>query len=839
MRPFDYLGEECYPFAESIPLCTAGGTMEETIGIVKPIDIEEEMRKSYLDYAMSVIVSRALPDVRDGLKPVQRRILYAMDELGLRYTTPHKKSARIVGEVLGKYHPHGDAPVYEAMVRMAQDFSMRYVLIDGQGNFGSVDNDPPAAMRYTEARLSQIAQEMLVDIDKDTVDLAPNFDGSLKEPTVLPARMPNLLLNGASGIAVGMATNIPPHNLGELCDAIAHLIDNPEANVEELSEFVHGPDFPTGGIIYGIEGIKNAYSTGRGRVLIRARTEVQEMAKGRSQIVVRELPYQVNKAALVERIAELVKERRIEGISELRDESDRQGMRIVIELKRDAQPKQVLNNLYKRTAMQSAFFVNMLALVDWQPRVISLKTALQQYIDFRRYVIVRRSQFELRHAQERAHILEGLKIALDHLDEVITTIRQSQSAEAARTNLMKGFNLTQAQAQAILDMQLRRLAALERKKVNDEYTEVLKTIAYLEDLLANPRKVLFLVKDEVAELKAKYGDPRRTEINPEEAKQLSEEDLIPHQRMVVTLTNRGYIKRVPSESYRLQHRGGRGVAGITIRDTEDVRQLLAADTLDTLLLFTNRGRVLSLKCHHIPQDTSRTAKGTPLAKLTSLDEREQVTNIVAISSFDEESFIVFATRSGEIKKTALGNFAFVRSSGLIAMDLEKDDELITARVARKGDEVVLISARAQAIRFSTDNLRPASRTSGGVRGIRLSDDDRLVAMDIVSREAHLLLVTTNGFGKRTSFRAYHSQVRGGRGVKSLNISSKTGTVAAARVVDPSDELLIVSAQGIIIRMSVESIPIQGRIRKGASLMRLDEWDEVVSIACLEGSIINT
>jgi len=806
--------------------------MTGSIGIVKPIDIEEEMRSSYLDYAMSVIVSRALPDVRDGLKPVQRRILYAMHELGLRYTTPHKKSARIVGEVLGKYHPHGDAPVYEAMVRMAQDFSMRYVLIDGQGNFGSVDNDPPAAMRYTEARLSHIAQEMLLDIDKDTVNLAPNFDGSLKEPTVLPARMPSLLLNGASGIAVGMATNIPPHNLGEVCDAIAHLIDNPEAAVDELSDFIHGPDFPSGGIIYGLEGIKNAYSTGKGRVLVRARAGIHEMTKGRSQIVVTEIPYQVNKAALVERIAELVKDRRVEGISELRDESDRQGMRIVIELKRDAQPEQVLNNLYKRTALQSAFFVNMLALIDWQPRIISLKTVLQQYIDFRRDVIVRRSQFELRHAQERAHILEGLKIALDNLDEVIATIRQSQSAETARTNLMKGFNLTQVQAQAILDMQLRRLAALERKKVNDEYTEVLKTIAYLEDLLANPRKVLFLVKDEVTELKAKYGDPRRTEIIPNEIEEFREEDLIHHQRVMITLTSRGYIKRVPSESYRLQQRGGRGVTGIATRDTEDVRQLLGADTLDTLLLFTTRGRVLSLKCYRIPQDTSRTAKGTPLVKLASLDETERVTNIVAVSSFDEESFIVLATTSGEVKKTTLSNFSSVRSSGLIAMDLEKDDELVSARVASKVDDLILISESGQGIRFSVDKLRSASRTSGGVRGIRISEDDHLVAMDIVSPEAHLLLVTTNGFGKRTSFRAYHPQTRGGKGVKSLAVSSKTGRVAAARVVNPSDELLIISAQGIVIRMSVDTIPIQGRIRKGASLMRLDEGDEVVSIACL-------
>jgi len=806
--------------------------MQGEIGTVKPIDIEEEMRTSYLDYAMSVIVARALPDVRDGLKPVQRRILYAMEELGLRYNTSHKKSARIVGEVLGKYHPHGDAPVYEAMVRMAQDFSMRYVLIDGQGNFGSIDNDPPAAMRYTEARLSQIAQEMLVDIDKETVDLLPNFDGSLKEPAVLPARMPNLLLNGAAGIAVGMATNIPPHNLSEVCDAIAHLINSPEASVDEIADIVHGPDFPSGGIIYGLQGIENAYSTGRGRILVRAKADIQETSKGRFQIVVTELPYQVNKAALVERIAELVKERRVEGISELRDESDREGMRIVIELKRDAQPEQVLNNLYKRTAMQSAFFVNMLALIDLQPRVINLKTALQQFIDFRRGVIVRRSQFELRHARERAHILEGLKIALDHLDEVIATIRQSQSVEAARTALMKGFNLTQAQAQAILDMQLRRLAALERKKVNDEYTEVLKTIAYLEDLLANPRKVLFLVKEDVTEIKSKYGDPRRTQIIPKEVEEFREEDLIHNQRVVLTLTHRGYIKRVPIESYRLQQRGGRGVTGITTRDVEGVRQLLVANTLDTLLLFTNRGKVFSLKCFRIPQDTSRTAKGTPLAKLTSLDEKEQVTNMVAIPSFDEESFIVLATSSGEIKKTALSNFASVRSSGLIATDLEKDDELVSARVARKGDEVIMVSRNAQAIRFSTDKLRPASRTSGGVRGVGLSADDRLVGMDIVSPGAHLLLVTTNGFGKRTSLYAYRPQARGGKGVKSLRISSKTGKIAAARVVAPGDELLITSAQGIVIRMIVESIPLQGRIRKGASLMKLDQGDEVVSIACL-------
>ncbi|MBE0414953.1 MAG: DNA gyrase subunit A [Dehalococcoidia bacterium] len=798
------------------------------IGAVKPVDIEEEMRGSYLDYAMSVIVSRALPDVRDGLKPVQRRILYAMGELGLTHTGAHKKSARIVGEVLGKYHPHGDAPVYEAMVRMAQDFSMRYVLIDGQGNFGSVDNDPPAAMRYTEARLSPIAEEMLFDIDKETVNLVPNFDGSLREPAVLASRLPNLLLNGASGIAVGMATNIPPHNLSEISDAISHLIDNPEAAVDEFTDFIKGPDFPTAGIIFGLEGIKNAYTTGRGKIVVRARADIEEIAKGRHRIVVTELPYQVNKAALVERIAELVKGKKIEGIAELRDESDRQGMRIVIELRKDAQPGQVLNNLYKHTAMQSAFFVNMLALIDGQPRVISLKTALQQYINFRQEIIVRRTHFELRHAKERAHILEGLKIALDHLDEVIDTIRRSQSAEAARTNLMNSFNLTQAQAQAILEMQLRRLAALERKKVTEEYTEVLKTIAYMEDLLANPRKILFLIKEEMGELKAKYGDPRRTEIVEEEPEEFRAEDLIPHQRVVLTLTNRGYIKRVPSESYRLQLRGGRGVMGAP--EAGGVRFLLVADTLDTLLFFTNRGRVFSLKCYRLPQDTSRTAKGTPLVKLTSIDEGERVTELLAVSGFVPGDFMVMATRSGEIKKTALEEFASVRSSGLIAMGLEKDDELVAARVAQQGAEVILVTERGQAIRFAIAELRAASRTSGGVRAIQLSPGDHVVAMNVVSPKAYLLVVTTNGFGKRTPLVNYRPQARGGRGIKSISITPKSGGVIAGHIVDPSDELMILSAQGNVIRIRVEEISIQGRIRRGVSLMKLDEGDQVVAIA---------
>jgi len=800
------------------------------IGAVKPVDIEEEMKSSYLDYAMSVIVSRALPDVRDGLKPVQRRILYAAGELGLTHSSAHKKSARIVGEVLGKYHPHGDAPVYEAMVRMAQDFSLRYLLIDGQGNFGSVDNDPPAAMRYTEARLSQIAQEMLLDIDKETVELVPNFDGTLSEPTVLPSRIPNLLINGASGIAVGMATNIPPHNLGEVSDAICYLIDNPEASVEELTDFVRGPDFPTAGIIFGREGIKNAYATGKGKVLIRARYSIDELAKGRHHIVVTELPYQVNKAALVTRIADLVKARRIEGIAELRDESDRQGIRIVIELRKDAQAEQVLNNLFKHTAMQSAFFVNMLALIDGQPRVISLKTALQQYIDFRQEVIGRRSRFELRHAKERAHILEGLKIALDHVDEVIEEIRRSPSAEAARKNLMTSFSLTQVQAQAILDMQLRRLAALEREKLIEEYTEVLKTIAYLEDLLANPRKILFLVKEDIAELKTKYGDPRRTEIVEEEPEEFREEDLIHHKKVVIALTSRGYIKRMPIETYRVQQRGGRGVMGIAIREAESVRLLLVADTLDTLLFFTNRGRVYSLKCYRVPQEMSRTAKGIPLIKLISVDETEQVTEILAVSSFVPGESMIMATRRGVIKRSAIGEFAAVRANGLIAMRIGKGDELVAARVAHKSDEVILVTEGAQAIRFALGGLRNASRTSGGVRAIHLAPDDHVVAMDIVSPDAYLMVITKNGFGKCTPLSNYRLQARGGAGVKSLSL--KVGRVVAARVVNTTDEVMILSAQGVIIRMRVANVPVQGRIRRGASLMKPDEGDEIISIAAL-------
>jgi DNA gyrase subunit A len=809
------------------------------LGKVRPVDIEKEMSSSYLDYAMSVIVARALPDVRDGLKPVQRRILYAMSDMGLAANSPHKKSARIVGEVLGKYHPHGDAPVYEAMVRMAQDFSMRYPLISGQGNFGSIDNDPPAAMRYTEARLAPIAEQMLVDIDKDTVDFMANFDDSLKEPLVLPTKLPNLLVNGSAGIAVGMATSIPPHNLSEVCDAIAYLIENPEATVDELTQFVKGPDFPTAGIIRGGEGIKNAYATGRGKVVVQAKAMIGDSA-GRRQIVVTELPYQTNKAALVERIAELVKNKKVEGISGLRDESDRQGMRIVIELKREAPPKQVLNNLFKHTAMQSAFFVNMLALVDGQPRVISLKEALQYFIDFRHQVITRRSKFELKQAKARAHILEGLKIALDNIDKIIATIKKSATAEVARKALMEGFGLSQLQAQAILDMQLRRLANLERKKIADEYAELVKTIAYLEDLLANPKRILLLIQEEVSQLKENFGDERRTEISEEEITEFREEDLIPHQRVVVTLSQRGFVKRVAARSYRSQHRGGRGIIGMVTREADAVRLLVVADTHDHLLFFTNRGRVFYLKCHEIPSDSSRIAKGTAVINLFSVADDERVTAMVALPDFEKGSYLVMATRLGEVKKTTADRFAAVRSSGLIAMDLEKGDELVAARLATDKDDMLLVTQEGQAIRFAVKDLRAASRTSGGVRGIRLNPADQVVALDIIRPKGYVLVVTSGGFGKLTPVNAYPKQHRAGGGVRTFRLVEKRGKVAAAAVVSLSQQLMIISALGIVIQTPVKekdpkqrSISIQGRSTQGVKIQELDPGDRVVAIASFD------
>ena len=810
------------------------------LGNVRAVNIEDEMKGSYLDYAMSVIVSRALPDVRDGLKPVHRRILYAMDGLGLSHSSPHKKSARVVGEVLGKYHPHGDTSVYDAMVRMAQDFSMRHMLIDGQGNFGSIDNDPPAAMRYTEVRLAEIAEQMLVDIDKDTVDFMPNFDDSLKEPVVLPSRLPNLLVNGSSGIAVGMATNIPPHNLGEVCDAISYLIDNPGATVDELMPFIKGPDFPTGGIILGQEGICSAYATGHGRVVVRAKAYYEDAsAAGRRQIVITELPYQVNKAALVERIAGLVKEKKVTGISELRDESDRQGMRIVIELKKEAQSRQVLNNLYKYTQMQSAFFVNMLALVSGQPRVISLREALQHYIDFRHQVITRRSRFELKVAKDRAHILEGLKVALDDIDRVIATIRKSKTAEQARSELMTNFGLSQAQAQAILDMQLRRLAGLERSKLLDEYAQVVKTIAYIEELLANPKRMLLLIKEEVNELKTKYSDLRRTEISLQEALDFSEEDLIPHQRMVVTLSDRGFVKRVPSRAYTLQHRGGKGIIGMVTREQDAVRFLVVADTHDNMLFFTNRGRVFCLKCYEIPADSSRIAKGMGVINLFPIAEWERVTAVVAVSEFTSGGYLLMATSRGEIKKTSVDSFSSVRSSGLIAMDLEEGDSLVAACSGTDQGDVILVTQKGQSIRFAISSLRASLRASGGVRAIKLGKDDHVISMDIAQPDAFLLAVTSGGYGKLTAIEDYPCQHRAGSGVRTFRVTEKTGQVAAARVGTQSQQLMIISADGIITRTPVKEedprkgITIQGRSTQGVRLMKLGPGDSVVAIAAFE------
>jgi len=807
------------------------------LGNIRPVNIEDEMKSSYLDYAMSVIVSRALPDVCDGLKPVHRRILYAMHELGLRYASPYKKSARVVGEVLGKYHPHGDASVYDAMVRMAQNFSMRHMLIDGQGNFGSVDNDPPAAMRYTEVRLAEIAEQMLIDIDKDTVDFMPNFDDSLEEPMVLPSRLPNLLVNGSSGIAVGMATNIPPHNLGEVCDAASFLIDNPGATVDELMQFIKGPDFPTGGIILGQDGICSAYATGHGRIVVRAKAYYEEASTaGRRQIIITELPYQVNKAALVEKIAELAKDRKITGISELRDESDRQGMRVVIELKRETQPKQILNNLYKHTQMQSAFFVNMLALVSGQPRVISLREALQRYVDFRHQVITRRSRFELKVARDRAHILEGLKIALDNIDRIVATIRKSKTAEAARGALMADFGLSKIQAQAILDMQLRRLANLERKKILDEYQEVLKTIAYLEELLANPRRMMMLIKEEVTELKSRFDEPRRTEISLQEALDFNEEDLIPHQRMVVTLSERGFVKRVPSKAYTLQHRGGKGIIGMVTREQDAVRFLVVADTHDNLFFFTNRGKVFSLKCYELPADTSRTAKGMAVINLFPIAEGEKVTAVVAVSEFISGSYLLMATSNGEIKKTSVDSFSSVRSSGLIAMDLAEGDSLVAACLAGEGDDVLLVTQQGQSVRFPVSELRASLRASGGVRAVKLGKDDLLVSMDIAPTDAFVLVVTAGGYGKLTPVADYPRQHRAGSGVRTFKVTEKTAEVAATRVVTRSQQLMIISANGIITCTPVteedprKGITIQGRSTQGVRLMRLEEGDSVVAIA---------
>ncbi len=805
------------------------------IGTVQSVDIDDQMRAAYLDYAMSVIVSRALPDVRDGLKPVHRRILYAMHDMGIRASGPYKKSARIVGEVLGKYHPHGDAAVYDSMARMAQDFSMRYPLVDGQGNFGSIDGDAPAAMRYTEARLAATAEEMLADIEKETVDFVPNFDDSLSEPAVLPARLPNLLLNGSSGIAVGMATNIPPHNLRELVAGLSYLIDHydriEEVTIEELLRYIPGPDFPTGGVIVGSEGIRQAYSTGRGRIVLRGLAHIEEMGNNRHRIVITEIPFQVNKASLIERIAELAREGRLDDISDLRDESDRRGMSIVIELRRGAQPRKVLNQLYKYTPLQSTFGVQLLALVAGEPRLLSLRRALQHYIEHRQQVITRRSNFELEKARARTHILEGLLIALANLDEVIRTIRQSPDAETARERLMFRFLLSDRQAQAILDMQLRRLAALERQKLEDEQRQTLERIAYLEELLADPHKVLEVIRTDLAEVAEKYGDQRRTHIASEASEDLQEEDLIPDEAVLISITQRGYIKRVLARSFRLQSRGGRGVTAHATREEDEVLVLVPARTLDTLLFFSDRGKVYAEKAYQIP-DADRSGRGIPLVNVLSLDPGETITALVPVPDFRAAAFCMMATRNGRVKRMALSELSSVRPSGLIAITLDEGDELGWVRLTRGQDEIILVTELGQALRFSEEEVRPMGRSASGVTGIRLEQGDYVASMEVVEAGGDLLVVTTGGYGKRTPLREYPRKGRATGGVQTIDKNSlgRIGRIAASRVVQPTDDLTVISAGGVVLRTRVADVSRSGRAARGVLLMNLEEGDRVASLA---------
>lgn len=805
------------------------------IGTIRQVDIDDQMRDAYLDYAMSVIVARALPNARDGLKPVHRRILYAMHEMGIRANTPYRKSARIVGEVLGKYHPHGDAAVYDSMARMAQDFSMRYMLVDGQGNFGSIDGDPPAAMRYTEARLARMAQELLVDIDKETVDFVDNFDGSLQEPVVLPARLPNLLLNGASGIAVGMATNIPPHNLNELAEAIRYVVDHydnlDDVTVEDLMQFIPGPDFPTGAMIVGTEGIKQAYSTGKGRIVMRAFANIEELGKSRYRIVVTEIPYQVNKSSLIERIADLARRGRLSDISDLRDESDRRGLSIVIELKRGAQPKKVLNQLFKYTQLQTTFGVQLLALVDGEPRLLSLKRALQLYVDHRLTVITRRTEYELGKAKARAHILDGLIIALANLDDVIQTIRKSADADVAKERLMERFKLTEIQAQAILDMQLRRLAALEREKIEQEHKEILERIAYLEDLLANPKKMHTLIKTDLDEIVKDYGDARRTRISPDASEEFSEEDLIPDESVLISITERGYVKRVAAKTYRRQGRGGRGVQGHSIRGEDEVMMLFPARSLDTVLFFSDRGKVYSEKAYQIP-DADRTARGIPMVNILALSPDEMITATVTVPDFEQADYCTMVTRNGKIKRVQLAEFASVRPSGLIAIGLEDGDMLGWVRLTSGDDELIIVTERGQALRYHEENVRPMGRPAMGVKAINLRKGDFVTGMDVVDADGELLVVTANGYGKRTPVDEYPSKGRGTGGVITLSRDKMkvTGPIASARIVHVDDDLTIISSGGIVIRTKIKQVKRAGRATMGVHVINLKEGETVASVA---------
>ena len=801
-------------------------------GKTVPVRISDEMKTSYINYAMSVIVERALPDVRDGLKPVQRRILYGMLELGNRPDRPHKKSARIVGEVMGKYHPHGDSAIYDAMVRMAQPFSYRNMLVDGHGNFGSVDGDPAAAMRYTEARLSKIAMEMLRDIDKDTVDFIPNFDETLEQPSVLPSKFPNLLVNGSAGIAVGMATNIPPHNLGEVIDGLIELIDNPDVSIKELMNHVKGPDFPTGAIIQGREGIRDAYTTGRGRIRVRAKSQIEQMSNGKTRIIVTELPYQVNKARLIEKIAELVREKKVDGITDLRDESDKSGMRIVIEVRRDADPHVVLNRLYKHSQLEDTFGVIMLALVDNEPKVLNLKEVLNHYLDHQKEVVIRRTRFELRKAEERAHILEGYRIALDNIDEIIALIRSAKNDQVARQGLMERFGLSERQAVAILDMQLRRLTGLERDKIEDEYQELLKTIARLKAILGDMNLVYEIIKEELIRIKDEFADERRTKIGLSVGN-LEDVDLIAEEDIVVTMTHQGYIKRLPVDTYRAQRRGGRGITALNTRADDFVEQLFVASTHSYVLFFTNKGRVYRLRGHEIPE-AGRNARGYAVINLLSLEPGERIQATIPISEYSDDQYLTMATANGTIKKTVLSEFDTNRSGGLICITLVDDDELVGIELTDGKEEIVLVTKGGQAIRFEEDQIRPMGRSAQGVIGIRLNTGDKVVGLGVANDDADLLVVTERGFGKRTPISEYRVTNRAGKGVLTLNKTEKTGTIVGIQVVHESNEIMILSVEGIMIRMKVAEISQMGRNTQGVTLMRLADNDRVVAVANIVG-----
>jgi DNA gyrase subunit A len=803
----------------------------DKIANIVPVNIEDEMRKSYMDYAMSVIIGRALPDVRDGLKPVQRRILYAMEDMGLQWNKQYKKSARLVGDVIGKYHPHGDSAVYEAIVRMAQDFSLRNPLVDGQGNFGSMDGDPPAAMRYTEIKMARVASEMLADIDKETVNFTGNYDNSLQEPVILPSKVPNLLINGSAGIAVGMATNIPPHNLGEVVDALVALIDNPDISVSELMTFLPGPDFPTGGFVHGKEGLKDAYETGRGSIQLRARSFIEKRKKGdREDIIISEIPFQVNKARLIERIAELVQEKKIEGISDVRDESDRDGMRIVIELKKDGIGSVILNQLYKLTPMQTSFGIILLAIVDNQPQILSLKEILEHFIEFRKEIITRRTQFDLRKAEERAHILEGLKIAIDHLDAIIKLIRSSQSPAEAKERLMQEFQLSDVQAQAILDMRLQRLTALERDKINEEYLETIKLMEKLRHILENERLVLEIIIEELKALKEKFGDPRRTELI-EKTEEIRLEDLIVEEQMVVTVSNTGYIKRNAISLYRTQGRGGKGVTGMTTKEEDFVETLFVASTHDYVLIFTNRGRVFWLKVYEIPE-AGRAARGKAIVNLVKLSPGESPSAILPVSGFEEGKYVVMATRQGVVKKTDLSAYSHPRADGIIAAVIDPGDSLIDARLTDGNKEIFLGTKNGLAIRFNEQVVRPIGRVSRGVRGMSLEDDDEVVGMEVLSGDAAILTITEHGYGKRTQSSEYRIQGRGGKGIITIKTSERNGAVVGMKQVTNEDNLMIITSTGKIIRIAVAKISVIGRNTQGVRLINIDTDEKVVGVARL-------